>query len=202
MANKRRTTKHTATTLFLAHVRSNNLHSVEKSIENGINVHSHNDLALQISMDKEYYDITVALLEKGTNGPRDDNYFLLRSIDRALICSIRLKYFKIALILLDKGASADCDNNYPLRQCVTYINAIHWSYFGTCIHDCGLSLMEKLLECGADVYWNNNYILTHMIIDEELAAIIFPYCSTNDYQYFSTEFITKNVVQTKSAKMV
>lgn len=203
MTNKKRATKkHTPITLFLEHVKSNNLHSVKKSIANGVNARVHDCLALRISIKKEYYDIAVALLENGIWWMCENDYSLMRSIDQALVCSIEKCEFKVAIALLNKGANADCYNNYSLYRCIEYLKTAYHFYLSYYPHV--FLLIEKLLECGADLHHHNNYILKqqHIMHSKRLATIIFPYCNTEDYQYFSTEFIETNVVQIKSAKMM
>lgn len=106
--------------------------------------------------------------------------------DEALRWSVENNNLSMLAILLENGADVRACDDEALRMS---IEAKNWS------------MVSALLENGANLHCKNELVLAKLKdeFDEELANIILPYCSSDDYAYFPSEYIHRNIVCTKSA---
>lgn len=163
---------------FIDAATNDKVETMLKLLRLGANVHVDSDYALQRCVKNRNACAVKCLLECGANVHIHDDYPLRWS---AYKCHLEL-----VVCLLEYGADVHACNDNALRLCII---------------SQGLEIATTLLEWGADVHCDDDVILMRMQknFDEEVANVIFPYCSSEDYHYFPDDYI-KSKISVKSAR--
>lgn len=194
--------------------KNGNIKTVTVLLERGANVHADNDYALRYSARNGYTKTVNKLLSYGANAGAND--------DEALLVSVTKANFIIFTKLFE------CDSNIS-RSMESFskdiLNIVVDNYLNNISSNNNhLEIIAKLLERGANMYFNDGYILkqiyngsdencshkfsnenimarTRKKFEKDLADIILPYCQMADYHYFPDAYIKENVVLIKNAKI-
>lgn len=184
-------------------------------LEHGANIHARDDEALFLSIEANHPDIVTALLECGADVHARN--------DAALLCGVQSKQPDIVTALLEHGADPCGRNDYIFLYSFWFEHLKIPPYDERSLALCGgvmspndecalihlvhimthveLTIIAVLLEYGGNLGCYNKIILKKVQheFNKELAVIIFPYCASDDYQYFPNWFVKEMIVSTKGA---
>lgn len=127
---------------FLARVADNNLQAVISLLKGGANVHTDINRALKLSAELGHLDMVLKLLEYGANLHVDE--------DHALRWSVGYGRESVVNKLLEMGASVNINRASPVFSALE----LSVKFDGS-----NINIVTKLLECGADVYYNDDCAL-------------------------------------------
>lgn len=140
----------------------------------------------------------------------------MNNIDKEFIEYVKEDNLKAVTKLLKNGVNVHMHNDFALRygaasNRLEIVNKL--LEYGANVHarddaalrraiSCGnFLIVSALLENGANLYCRNKLILQNFKknFNEELARVLLPYCNSDDYIYFPSEYIRTRIVPTKSA---
>lgn len=185
-------------------VRNNHLDIATKLLENGADACTNGNYALITSVQMENFEMMVKLLENGANVHAHD--------DEALSSGVDARRLDIVTKLLECGVNARARNDFIFLRSFWPKNVM--SSFGECLimhsrrtmtrADSDLKIISALLEYGGDICCCNKLLLKKIRheFNKELAVVIFPYCTSDDYHYFPDWFVEEAFVQTKNAAKI
>lgn len=185
-----------------------NVDVITKLLERGADIHFGDDCALIESLKSLHFETIVKLLENGANVSTRN--------DRPLLLGIQAKRLDIIDKLLEYGANVRGTNGrkgqdyiflrsfWPTHSIVYPEHIITHPVYTMVYSKLDLEIISKLLEYGGNIYCYDKIILKKLQreFNRELALVIFPYCSSEDYHYFPDWFVEENHCATKSAASI
>lgn len=198
--------------------KNGRLGMVTELLEHGADVHACEDAALRFGVENGHSEIVIALLEHGANARGADaqamnNHVLesgvnlgnLEIVTKLLECGAKVtddlliylvreaprkKQIITKLIDPDANACECCNNNRTLPY--------HTRIQKFCSD---LEIIDKLLEYGGNIHCRDDTILKNVSnkFNKRKAAVILPYCNSDDYHYFPDWFIKEMCPSIKSA---
>lgn len=158
-------------------------------LKNGANVRADSDIVLQFGIINNDEPMIATLLKHGANVHFKNDY--------ALRWSIIFGYTKMCAILLEHGANIYCNDCEILKKIMKDAN--------TDEVNANASVGMFSMDYGM-FYSSSQFVIAapkpapvQVYFDQQLASMLFPYCSSDDYKYFPSDYIQTKFVSTKSA---
>lgn len=167
-----------------------NIQTVITLLEWGANVHANDDAALRCSAKKGYTKIVSALLEYGADVCARDSEALIESA----VCA----KFEVVVKLLEYIANVDRPikifwDNILFNTVYAYLTIItsevtkDGTYALIDTENDHLKIIAKLLECGADIYANSDYVLKQICDNICICNIFMPEPDSNDIRTYMSD---------------